>query len=379
MTSNPGDPYYSKNYGRTSNNKLDYNISIKPLKNLTIDLRGNRIRTSRLNQQLDIIPDGSGGFQQNPNIKAFETGNFSISHFMLGTMFTDGETLYQNFRQYRQSITNRLAASSGLAVGNFKSNGQQVMLPAFLAAYSGTDPNSVNTGIFRNIPIPNWTLRYNGLMGFKWFKKNFSSFTLTHGYKSSYTIGNYTNNLQYGDASNPGLNTSENWQPQTLISSATLIDEFSPLIKVDFRMKNSFSFKGEIRRDRSLTLNFNNNTITDINGTEYVIGFGYKIRDVKFVTRFTGKKETLKGDINLRADISLRDNLTLIRSVDTNNNQVTGGERLFGIKFLADYNLSRNLTASFYYNHQTFNYAISTTFPRQAINAGLNIVYNLGN
>jgi cell surface protein SprA len=126
-------------------------------------------------------------------------------------------------------------------------------------------------------------------------------------------------------------------------------------------------------------LNFNNNTITDINGTEYVIGFGYKIRDVKFVTRFTGKKETLKGDINLRADISLRDNLTLIRSVDTNNNQVTGGERLFGIKFLADYNLSRNLTASFYYNHQTFNYAISTTFPRQAINAGLNIVYNLGN
>ncbi len=379
VTSNPGDPYYSKNYGRTSNNKLDYNISIKPLKNLTIDLRGNRIRTSRLNQQLDIIPDGSGGFQQNPNIKAFETGNFSISHFMLGTMFTDGETLYQNFRQYRQSITTRLAASSGLAVGNFKSNGQQVMLPAFLAAYSGTDPNSVNTGIFRNIPIPNWTLRYNGLMGFKWFKKNFSSFTLTHGYKSSYTIGNYTNNLQYGDASNPGLNTSENWQPQTLISSATLIDEFSPLIKVDFRMKNSFSFKGEIRRDRSLTLNFNNNTITDINGTEYVIGFGYKIRDVKFVTRFTGKKETLKGDINLRADISLRDNLTLIRSVDTNNNQVTGGERLFGIKFLADYNLSRNLTASFYYNHQTFNYAISTTFPRQAINAGLNIVYNLGN
>jgi cell surface protein SprA len=144
-------------------------------------------------------------------------------------------------------------------------------------------------------------------------------------------------------------------------------------------MKNSLSFKGEIRRDRSLTLNFNNNTITDINGTEYVFGFGYKIRDVKFVTKFTGKKETLKGDINFRADISLRDNLTLIRSVDKENNQVTGGERLFGIKFLADYNLSRNLTASFYYNHQTFDYAVSTTFPRQSINAGINLVYNLGN
>jgi cell surface protein SprA len=216
-------------------------------------------------------------------------------------------------------------------------------------------------------------------MKYKWFKKTFSSFTVSHGYKSSYTIGNYTNNLQYEGPKSVKTNTSGNYHPELLISSATLIDEFSPLIKVDFRMKNSLSFKGEIRRDRSLTLNFNNNTITDINGTEYVFGFGYKIRDVKFVTKFTGKKETLKGDINFRADISLRDNLTLIRSVDKENNQVTGGERLFGIKFLADYNLSRNLTASFYYNHQTFDYAVSTTFPRQSINAGINLVYNLGN
>ncbi|CAM1359456.1 T9SS outer membrane translocon Sov/SprA [Tenacibaculum xiamenense] len=378
----PNDTYYNKNYGKNSNKKLDYTVSVKPFKSLTIDLRGNRIEANRLTQQLDVISDGVGGFRQNETIKAFETGDFSISHFMLSTMFTDGETLYQNFRDYRSTIANRLYDETGFTRPTnpddpaFKENGQQAMLPAFLAAYSGQDPNSVSTSPFKNIPIPNWTLRYNGLMKYKWFKKNFSSFTLTHGYKSSYTIGNYTNNLQYEEGV---ANTSGNFQPNLLISSVTLIDEFSPLIKVDFRMKNSLSFKGEIRRDRSLTLNFNNNTITDINGTEYVFGFGYKIRDVKFVTRFTGKKETLKGDINLRADISLRDNLTLIRSVDESNNQVTGGERLFGIKFLADYNLSKNLTASFYYNHQTFNYAISTTFPRQAINAGLNLVYNLGN
>ncbi|SEC54574.1 cell surface protein SprA [Tenacibaculum sp. MAR_2009_124] len=384
---NADDTYYNKNYGKNSNKKLDYTISVKPFKSLTIDLRGNRIQTSRLTQQLDVIKTGVNAsgediFEQNNTIKAFETGDFSISHFMLSTMFTDGESLYQNFRDYRSTIANRLYNETGFTRPTnpddpaFKENGQQAMLPAFLAAYSGQDPNSVSTSPFKNIPIPNWTLRYNGLMKYKWFKKNFSSFTLTHGYKSSYTIGNYTNNLQYEEGV---ANTSGNFQPNLLISSVTLIDEFSPLIKVDFRMKNSLSFKGEIRRDRSLTLNFNNNTITDINGTEYVFGFGYKIRDVKFVTRFTGKKETLKGDINLRADISMRDNLTLIRSVDESNNQVTGGERLFGIKFLADYNLSKNLTASFYYNHQTFNYAISTTFPRQAINAGLNLVYNLGN
>ena len=379
----PDQPYYSKNYGKTAYKKLDYNISVKPFKDLTIDLRGNRIKTSNLNQQLDVISDGTGGFHQDPNIKAFETGDFSISHFMLGTVFTDNDKLYEKFLSNRTIVANRLSTSSGLpnTIGGsaFKTTGQQAMLPAFIAAYSGSDVNSISTGIFKNIPIPNWNLRYKGFMKNKWFKKTFSSFTLSHGYKSSYTIGNYTNNLQY-DASIPtNTNTSGNYQSELLLSSATLIDEFSPLIKVDFRMKNSLSFKGEIRRDRSLTLNFNNNTLTDVKGTEYVFGFGYKIRDVKFVTRFTGKKETLKGDINLRADISLRDNLTLIRSVDEENSQITGGENLFGLKFIADYNLSSNLTASLYYNHQTFKYAVSTTFPRQSINAGINIIYNLGN
>ncbi|WP_428743643.1 cell surface protein SprA [Tenacibaculum sp.] len=384
----PNQPYYSKTYGKTRYKKLDYNVSVKPHKDLTIDLRGNRIQTSNLSQQLDVISDGSGGFQQDPNIKPFETGNYSISHVMIGTVFTDNEELYQKFLDYRQTISGRIANEQGVAANDsdpsnnnpgFKTNGQQAMLPAFIAAYSGSSPNSISTGVFRNIPIPNWTLNYNGFMKFKWFKKNFSSFTLSHGYKSSYTIGNYTNNLQYDTTSSTNTNTSGNYQPELLISSATLIDEFSPLVKVDFRMKNSVSFKGEIRKDRSLTLNFNNNTLTDVKGTEYVLGFGYKIRDVKFVTRFTGKKETLKGDINLRADISLRDNLTLIRSVDEENSQITGGEKLFGLKFIADYNLSSNLTASFYYNHQTFEYAVSTTFPRQSINAGINLVYNLGN
>ncbi|MDO6743106.1 cell surface protein SprA [Tenacibaculum soleae] len=376
-------PYYSKNYGKTRYKKLDYNISVKPFKTLTVDLRGNRIQTSNLNQQLDVISDGNGGFHQDPNIKAFETGNYSISHFMLGTAFTDSEVLYQNFLDNRATISNRLSAASGLpntpGGAGYKTTGQQAMLPAFIAAYSGNSASSVSTGMFKNIPIPNWTLRFNGFMKNKWFKKTFSSFTLSHGYKSSYTIGNYTNNLQYDSSAPTNTNTSGNYQSELLLSSATLIDEFSPLVKVDFRMKNSFSFKGEIRKDRSLTLNFNNNTLTDIKGTEYVIGFGYKIRDVKFVTRFTGKKETLKGDINLRADISLRDNLTLIRSVDEENSQITGGENLFGLKFIADYNLSSSLTASFYYNHQTFQYAVSTTFPRQSINAGINIIYNLGN
>ncbi|WP_435413983.1 cell surface protein SprA [Polaribacter aestuariivivens] len=378
----PRDPnnseYYNKTYTRTHYNKLDYTFTLKPFTDLNIDVRGNKIKTRELSQQVDVVENGTENGELDFSAPAFENGNFSTSFSMISTVFTDGDALFQNLRDFRSTISNRLAAESGNPVSGFGENSQQVLLPAFIAAYSGKSAETVNTSLFRNIPIPNWTLRYNGLMKFKWFKSNFSNFVVSHGYNSSYTVSSFTNNLQF-DAANPTVtNTAGNYEPELLVSAVTLVDEFSPLIKVDMKMKNSFSLRGEIKRDRTLTMNFNNSTLTDINGTEYIFGLGYVFKDVKVNTRFTGKKQTLKGDINLRADVSLRDNLTQIRAVDEDNNQISGGQRLFSIKFIADYRLSSNLTASFYYNHQTSKYAISTTFPRQAINGGFNIVYNLG-
>ena len=375
VSRNTGDEYFNKTYSRTSYNKLDYTFTLKPINDLNIDVRGNKIKTRDISQQVDLIT-GNNTLEDTP---IFETGNFSSSHSMLSTAFKDGDALFQTMKDYRATVANRLSNETGAPISGFGENSQQVLLPAFMAAYSGKNPNKVNTGLFRNIPIPNWTLRYSGLMKFNWFKKNFSNFIVSHGYKSSYTISSFTNNLQY-DANNPFANTNAagNYEVDRLISSATLVDEFSPLIKIDMKMKNSFSFRGDVKRDRTLTMNFNNSTLTDIAGTEYIFGLGYVFKNVKMNTRFTGKKTTLKGDINLRADVSLRDNITQIRYIDEDNNQISGGQRLFSIKFTADYILSRSLTASFYYNHQTSEYAISTTFPRQAINGGFNIVYNLG-
>jgi len=375
VTRNLGDDYYNKTFSRTHYNKLDYTFTLKPIKDLNIDVRGNKIQTRNISQQLDLI-DGNTQFEETP---FFETGNFSTSHSMLSTAFKDGNVLFQKLRDYRGLIANRLALENGVPISGFGQNSQQVLLPAFMAAYSGKSPDKVNTGLFRNIPIPNWTLRYSGLMKLKIFKKNFSNFVVSHGYRSSYTVSSFTNNLQH-DRSNPFANSNiaNNYEPELLVSAVTLVDEFSPLIKVDMKMRNSFSLRGEIKRDRTLTMNFNNSTLTDIRGTEYIFGMGYIFKDVKLNTRFTGKKQTLKGDVNLRADVSLRDNLTQIRSVDEDNDQISGGQKLFSIKFTADYRLSSSLTASFYYNHQTSKYAISTTFPRQAINGGFNIIYNLG-
>ncbi len=287
-----GSEYYNKTYSRTHFNKLDYTVSLTPFKDLNIELTGNKIETNNISQQLDV----EGGVL-NTSAPITETGNFSTSFSMLSTVFKDSDQLFNSFLANRIVLSQRLSSETGLpntTNAAFKEAGQQVLLPAFIAAYSGDNANSVGLGLFKNIPIPNWTLRYNGLMKIDWFKDNFTSFTITNGYKSSYTISNYTNNLQHDQTDLTKVNATGNYQPELLIASASLIDEFSPLIKIDMKMKNSFSFKGEIRKDRTLTLNFDNSTLTDIKGTEYIFGVGYRLKNVAFKTRFAGKQQRLK-------------------------------------------------------------------------------------
>lgn len=369
------DAYYNQTYTNTHRNKFDVAIRVEPIKSLKIEFRGNKIFNKRSSQQIDVV---SGVLNQNSPISEF--GDFAISYNMLGSTFNNNDTNFENFKQNRAIIAKRLAEETGKNIDGFGLTSQQVTLPAFLAAYTGKKASGIKLNAFRNIPIPGWTVNYKGLMSMKWFKRNFRSFSLSHAYKSLYTITNYTNNSAYNIAapySNPDI--SGNYQSSKLFTNVNLIEEFSPLIKMDVKFKNSFSFTGRLNKDRALMLNFNNNTITQNSGTEYTLGLGYRIKDLAMNFRIRGKKTRIKGDLNLKADVTLRDDKTVIRAIDQDNNQVTGGQRLLSIKFFADYALSKNLTASFYFDQSASSYAISTTFPRQSISSGLSVRYVLGN
>jgi len=368
------DPYFNKTYSRTHFNKLDATISVEPFKYLDIEFRGNRTYTSNISQQLDVVDN----ILTDSPITEF--GNYSISYNMLKTSFSDSDKNFEDFKSNRTIIAQRLASSAGQPISGFGETSQQVMLPAFIAAYSGKDASKVSLKTFKNIPIPGWKLNYKGLMRMKWFKKHFRSFSISHSYNSLYSITSFSNNLEYNsDAPYVETDIVGNYFNKTLFTNVNLLEEFSPLIKVDMKMKNSVSFSGRINKDRGLTLNFNNSTITQIKGTEYVVGLGYRIKDLAMKFRFGGQLTRLKGDLNLRADLSLRDNKTIIRAIDQDNDQVTGGQRLLSLKFFADYAVSKSLTASFYFDQSSSQYAISTTFPRQSISSGLSIRYILGN
>jgi cell surface protein SprA len=68
-----------------------------------------------------------------------------------------------------------------------------------------------------------------------------------------------------------------------------------------------------------------------------------------------------------------------VRNLDLLNNQVTAGQRLWSFKISADYALSRNLTALFFYDHTFSKFAISTAFPQTNVRSGVTLRYSFGN
>ena len=217
----------------------------------------------------------------------------------------------------------------------------------------------------------------------KWFKKRFKRFSLSHGYQSLYTINAFQTNLERYQLLQEGLPAVEqetgNLLPDRIVNNVVLSDQFNPLIRFDFEMQNSLSILAEIKRDRALSMSFDNNLLTEINGKEYTIGVGYRLKDIQFVTRIAGERTRLKGDLNLKADLSLRDNITFIRNLDIDNTQITSGQKLASLKFTADYALSKSLNALFFYDHSFSKFAVSTAFPQTTINSGFTLRYNFGN
>ncbi len=398
-------PEFNQQYTEVTRQVLDYSANLEPIRDLKIDLIGSRTFGESLNESFTAEDTNLDGLSDTYNSLIRNTfGDFSISTAIIGTAFSKSDenqsAAFDDFRANRLKVANRLATdyygttnfavdAEGFPLG-FGKNSQRVLLPAFLSAYKGTNPDKISLRAFRDFPIPNWTLKYTGLMKIPWFRKNFRRFSIQHGYRSTYTINQFRSNLDFDSADlRPGedysqqlpsaLNQSGNIKNQTLYSNINLEEQFSPLIRLDFEMKNSVKVLAEIKRDRLLSLSFDNNLLTEIQGQEYILGLGYRIKDLRIRSQLAGAKQVIKSDLNMRADISVRDNKTIIRYLDLENNQVTAGQTIWGIKFNADYAFSKNLTGIFYFDYTFSDYAISTSFPQTAIRSGITLRYNFGN
>nr|WP_083993899.1 cell surface protein SprA [Gelidibacter algens] len=387
-------PDFNEQYTEVTNRLLDVSANIEVIKDLKIDLIGSRMYSENTNENfnaLDLNNDGLSDAYNSLITNSF--GNFNISTALIKTAFSPSDEMqsaaFDDFRANRLVIARRLARdfygntayptdTEGYPVG-FGKNNQAVLLPAFLSAYQGSNPDNVKLSAFRDVPIPNWTLKYTGLMRLKWFKDKFKRFSISHGYRSGYTINQFRTNLDYDAASPQDVDQGGNFKNETLFSNINLQEQFSPLVRLDFEMKSSVKILAEIKKDRILSLSFDNNLLTEIKGNEYTLGLGYRVKDVRIRSKMAGPTQIIKADLNMKADVSLRDNKTIIRYLDLEDNQVTSGQTIWGIKYSADYAFSKNLTGIFYFDYTFSEYAISTAFPQTTIRSGITLRYNFGN
>ena len=402
-------PEFNQNFTQVTTKTLNMTANIDLFPDFKIDLSADRMYADNFSEQYDVT---AGQYNSR---SPYNFGNFSISTVLISTSFSqsdeNGSAAFDDFRNNRLTIADRLAAqhyggniprygdsanpipadtnapnysfyaaNEGYPIGYGKNN-QAVLIPSFLAAYSGSSSSGVSLSAFRNFPIPNWTVKYSGLMRYKFFKDTFKRFSLQHAYRASYTINSFRSNFDYDQNPNGQDNSGYgNFYNKTTIANVNLVEQFNPLVRLDFEMKNSLKFLAEMKKDRSLSMSFDNNLLTEVQGHEYIIGLGYRFKDVIVSSKLADSPTgIIKSDINAKIDFSYRNNKTIVRYLDYNNNQLGGGQNIWSAKLTADYSFSKNLTAIFYYDHSFSKAVISTSFPLTNIRAGFTIRYNFGN
>jgi cell surface protein SprA len=394
------DTTYSKflNAQHTLNHTQNFNAraTVEPFKGLRIELSADRTESRNNASNFRWSTGKQAYYAQNEMIN----GTVSYSTISIGSAFdklddkTYTSNVFEQLKQARTEVSALLAAentnSGGLSTtesgyyDGYGSTQQDVMVGSFLTSYGGKSVNKKNVNPFSNIPLPNWRVTFDALSKIEKLKDVIQSFTITHGYRNNVNIGNYATNLQAGYLNGDPFerDIAGNFITDRQMMTVALTEQFSPLIGLDatWKIKNrgkeaGLITKAEFKKDRNVSLSLANNQITEIRGIELVIGSGYKFNDVPLPFKIMGN--TIRSELNLRVDISLRSNRNITRKIVEDQNQITSGQRLVSIKSSADYKINKSLTVRAYYDRVMNKPFVSTSFPTANTNAGLALRFTL--
>lgn len=343
--------------------------SIEPIRDLKIDLNAiHSLRTS--DSKYYRYNNGDNLFHE---LTPMESGSFSMSIVSFGTAFEpiakDGDISSGTFKKFsdnRKIIANRLASQkasddpgyspalideNGYPIG-FSKTSQDVLIPAFFSAYTNKDPEKVGLETIPSLfkALPNWRITYDGLSKINLLKKYFRTISISHSYRSTYNIGSFQTRLL--NESDGNIDQAGDFYSKYQINGISISEQFSPLFSVDVTMVNSFIAKIEVKKNRNLNMSFTNNQLTELKDDIFTIGTGYRFKDVEFNLKTPGgKQKRLKSDLNLRFDFSYKNQISIIRKLEEDLNQLTSGTQTFTIKTTADYVIDSRFTLRAFYNH----------------------------
>jgi len=376
-------------YSELNNRTLTGNLQIMPANDLRIDF--NVLQTYSRN----YVQGGYNVYRVNAledyrgyrDAFGTEMITYSNTAWTFNTSFKDGAALYQSIKDNALAISQQyigIRDREGFTAGYSKSN-SYILIPAFKAAIEGKSPKQMGNPTKAKTPLPNWKLVYSGLRNLPIVNSMFSKFDVLHSYTSTFTMSGVQSSIDYynsGLSNNPNPDTAydsngNRYNPYTF-SQVGYTESFYPLIGFDVTMRNNMQFRFNYNRDRTYILGLVNTTLTEEAGNEFVVGYGYILKDLKIRLNYQGKSRDVKSDLNMRLDLSMRDSKTTITNILIDDSQVTGGQNIFSLKLSADYNMSQNLNLKFFYDQMMTKYKISTAFPLSTTRAGITATLTFG-
>ena len=397
---------------------LQLRMTLEPVKNLKIDLNASRTETK--SKSIQYMYSGSPTTQSGTLTmttislgSAFEgTGNANNGyHSATFDKFCNSLETFRG-RVEAQYANAEYPAGSSLAGQKFDpANGSvskysaDVMIPAFLSAYTSMGGNSLSIFPALSRLLPNWTVKYSGLTQLPWFRDVFKSVNINHAYKSIYAVGSYSSYSTFMEYMN-GLGfvsdvSTGNPVPSSMynISTVSINEAFSPLLGIDMTFNNNLTCKLEYRTTRVLSLSMTSIQINEATSHDWVVGMGYKINNFKLFggnrrrkvkssrsndensnnsTSNNSRSTGFNTDLNLRLDLSYRKQASICRDIASMTSSASSGNSAFKLSFSADYSLSRLLTMSFYYDCQTNTPLLSSSsYPTTTQDFGLSLKFSL--
>jgi cell surface protein SprA len=388
---NLNDPFTVNNTER-----FTARASVEPFNGLKIDLTANRMFTSNLSEY--YTADMFGNLPADTARGKVYSGNFSMSYISLRTSFEriddkveSSKTFLLLKEDYRRTISQRLGSeyeertgrilrdSAGYKQG-YGPTSQEVLVPAFLAAYGGRDPENVTLTSIKSILeiLPNWQVRFDGLGKIPALKEYINSIVMNHSYRSTYSIGSFINNPFYMFDTINGvpvaIDLQGNFMVEQNINTISINENFSPLFDLNMDWKNSLTTRFEYKRSRTVAMNMANTQVNEVNSGEVVVGAGYRFNQVPLVIN----QKEFNSDLNVRVDFSLRNNRTVIRKLeDLSGSEITAGQKIISVKASVDYMLSDKFTVRAFYDQRLTTPYISNSYPNANYNVGFSLTFTL--
>ncbi len=367
--------------------KFTASTTLEPFKDFRMQINWRLDRTDAYQEY--YRPGSQGGPFE--TFSPVRNGQFSMSFWSFRTAFIglrgdNTSPIFDQFESYRQYFIDKLTKANPDGKGKYDKTSQDVLIPAFFAAYSGQPIEKAQLSPFYNFPLPNWQIAYNGLSGLGFIRKQFSAFTINHSYSSTYSVGNFISNLDYGAAyvnlavqgypMATSINQLGQFVPVFAMSTITMSEKFAPMLGVQFQTKSRISGRLEYNQSRDIALSLSNSQVAELQNKDLTASIGFTRQNMRIPFRINGAYKKLKNDLTFSCNLTLRDTRAIQRKLDAEQT-ITAGNVNFQLRPQISYIVNRRLNFNFYFDRTFNDPLVSNSFRRATTAGGIQVKFNL--